>query len=194
MVQKGVARGYSQEMGHQSFANRFARLERMIRANRPTKFLKELRVKFVNSSKDKCFGIIFVSDNNFVSDGIWGRMQRGSDGFVWIFIGHFLRGGTLTRGKDIRVTPGDDGTVTLCTLRAATVLSRGCRADFGRPLTKKVMSHLRDGPGVMAPLRTNIVPLTRVWNTPPSVTPPLRSPRFQRSLPFQPCQGTVRKP
>ena len=52
--------------------------------------------------------------------------------------------------------------MTLCTLRDATVLSRDCRADFGRPLTKKVMSHSRDGPGVTAPLRTNIVPLTGV--------------------------------
>ena len=66
----------------------------------------------------------------------------------------------------------DDGTVTLCTLRAATVLSRDCRADFGRRLTKKVMSHSRDGPGVTAPLRTNIIPLTGVWNPRPSVTPP----------------------
>ena len=55
----------------------------------------------------------------------------------------FLKGGgTLTRGNDIRVT--------LCTLRAATVLSRACRAGFGRPLTKNVMSHSRDGPGVTA--------------------------------------------
>ena len=68
--------------------------------------------------------------------------------------------------------------MTLCTLRVTTVLSRDCRADFGRPLTKKVMSHSRDGPGVTAPSRTNIVPLTRVWNTSPSVTPPpLKSPR-----------------
>ena len=84
-----------------------------------------------------------------------------------------FKGGDLNPGeghaRDIR----DDGTVTLCTLRAATVLSHDCRADFGRPLTKKVMSHLRDGPGVTAPSRTNIVPLTRVWNPPPSVTPPL---------------------
>ena len=29
-------------------------------------------------------------------------------------------------------------------------------------LTKKVMSHSRDGPGVTAPLQTNIVPLTRL--------------------------------
>ena len=67
--------------------------------------------------------------------------------------------------------------MTLCTLRAATVLSRDCRADFGRPLRKKVMSHSRDGPGVTAPLRTNIVTLTGVWKTPRSVTPPLKSPR-----------------
>ena len=40
----------------------------------------------------------------------------------------------------------DDGTVTLCTLSTATVLSRNCCADFGRPLTKKVMSHSHDGP------------------------------------------------
>ena len=36
-------------------------------------------------------------------------------------------------------------------------LSRDCHAEFGRPLTKKVMSHSLDGPGVTAPLRTNIV-------------------------------------
>ena len=84
------------------------------------------------------------------------------------------------KGGDLKLNPGerhsrdtrDDGTVTLCTLRAATVLSRDCRADFGRPSTKKVMSHSRDGPGVTAPSRTNIVPLTGVWNPPPpSVTP-----------------------
>ena len=66
----------------------------------------------------------------------------------------------------------DDGTVTLCTLRAAIVLSHDCRADFGRPLTKKVMSRSHDGPGVTAPSRTNIVPFTGVWNPPLSVTPP----------------------
>ena len=41
----------------------------------------------------------------------------------------------------------DDDMVTLCTLRAATVLSCNCCEDFGRPLTEKVMSHSRDGPG-----------------------------------------------
>ena len=73
--------------------------------------------------------------------------------------------------------------VTLCTLRVATVLSRNCRADFGRPLTGKVTSHLRDGPGVTVPSRTNIVPLTRVWKPPPpppSVTPPLKVTKFSR--------------
>ena len=58
----------------------------------------------------------------------------------------------------------DDGMVTLCTLRTATVLSRNCRPDFACPLAKQVMSHSRDSPGVTAPLRTNIVPLTRMWN------------------------------
>ena len=84
----------------------------------------------------------------------------------------FLKGGDLNPGERHSRDTRDDGTVTLCTLRAATVLSRDCRADFGRPLIKKVMSHSRDGPGVTAPSRTNIVPLTGVWNPPPSVTPP----------------------
>ena len=66
----------------------------------------------------------------------------------------------------------DDGTVTLYTLRAATVLSRDCRADFGRPLTKRVMSHSRDGPRVTAPLRTNIVPRTGGVESPPFRSPP----------------------
>ena len=47
---------------------------------------------------------------------------------------------------------------------------------FGRPLTKKVMSHSPDGPGVPAPLRTNIVPLTGVWNPPPLPLAPLKKP------------------
>ena len=67
--------------------------------------------------------------------------------------------------------------MTLCAVRAATVLSRNCCAEFGRPLTKKVISHSRDGPGVTAPLRTNIVLLTGVWNPPPSVTPLKKSPK-----------------
>ena len=61
-------------------------------------------------------------------------------------------------------------TFLLC-LCAATVLSRNCCADFGRPLAKKVMSHSRDGLVFTAPLPKNIVPLTGVWNPPPSVAP-----------------------
>ena len=82
--------------------------------------------------------------------------------------------GALNPGERHSRDTRKDSTVTLCTLRAATVLSRDCRADFGRPLTKKVMSHSRDGPGVTAPSRTNIVPLTGVWNPPPFRTPPLK--------------------
>ena len=55
----------------------------------------------------------------------------------------FLKGGDLNPGERHSRDTRDD--VTLCTLRAATVLSRDCPADFGRPLTKKVMSHSRDG-------------------------------------------------
>ena len=35
--------------------------------------------------------------------------------------------------------------------------ARPLRRSFGAPLTKKVMSHSRDGPGGTAPLRTNIL-------------------------------------
>ena len=52
----------------------------------------------------------------------------------------FFKGwGTLTRGKrHLRDTRDHhDRSVTLCTLRAATVLSRDCRADFGRLLINK---------------------------------------------------------
>ena len=55
-------------------------------------------------------------------------------------IGHIIvKGGDLNPGERHSRDTRDDNTVTLCTLRAATVLSRACRADFGRPLTKKVM-------------------------------------------------------
>ena len=104
--------------------------------------------------------------------------QNAQKSNLWTDAGvkHF-KGGNLSPGERHSRDTRDDGTVTLCTLRAATVLSRDCRADFGRTLTKKVMLHSRDGPGVTAPLRTNIVPLTGVWNPPPSVTPlPLKSP------------------
>ena len=101
----------------------------------------------------------------------------------------FLKGGDLNPGERHSRDTRDDGTVTLCTLHAATVLSRDCRADFGRPLTKKVMSHLRDGPGVTAPSRTNIVPLTRVWNPPPSFTPPLTKSARQKHRFLDPENG-----
>ena len=57
--------------------------------------------------------------------------------------------------RHARVTR-DDGTVTLCTLRAATLLShtRNCCADCGRPLTlsKEVMSHSLGGvPTILDP-------------------------------------------
>ena len=49
--------------------------------------------------------------------------------FLWARRGIFqFEGGTL-----IRVSPGMNGTVTLCSMRAATVLSRKCGADCGRP-------------------------------------------------------------
>ena len=84
----------------------------------------------------------------------------------------FFKGGDLNPGERHSCDTRDDGTVTLCALRAATVLSRNCCADFGRPLAKKVMSHSRDGPGVTEPSRTNIIPLTAVWSPLPSVTSP----------------------
>ena len=89
--------------------------------------------------------------------------------------------GDLNPGERHSRDTRDDCTVTLCILRATTVLSRDCRADFGRPSTKKVMSHSCDGPGVTAPSRTNIVALTGVWNPPPiryPPPPPLKSPRL----------------
>ena len=70
----------------------------------------------------------------------------------------FFEGGDLNPEERHSCDTRDDGTVTLCSMRATTVLSRNCCADFGRPLARKVMSHSRDGPGVTAPLRTNIVP------------------------------------
>ena len=93
----------------------------------------------------------------------------------------FLKEGYLNLGERHSRDTRDDGTVTLCTLRPATVLSRDCRADFGRPLTQNVMSHSRDGPGVTAPLRTETVPLTGMWN-PPLPLPPLKvSPKLKAS-------------
>ena len=48
--------------------------------------------------------------------------------------------GDLNLGERHSRVTRDDGMATLCTVRAASVLSRKCYADFGRPLTKKVMS------------------------------------------------------
>ena len=112
--------------------------------------------------------------------------------------GHFLwggGGGGLNPGERHSRVTRDDSTATLCTLCAATALSRNCCADCGRLLTKKVMLHSRDGPGVTAPLRTNIVPLTVVWNPPPPPPPPpphhpppLKSPRLSFFSLLIPCQ------
>ena len=93
--------------------------------------------------------------------GVWNWTLRNRIRPVTMFRA-FFKGRDLNPGERHSRDTRDDGTVTLCTLRAATALSRDCRADFGRPLTKKVMSHSRDGPGVTAPSRTNIVPLTGV--------------------------------
>ena len=51
--------------------------------------------------------------------------------------GIFLKGGDLNPGERHLRDTRDDGTVTLCTLRAATVLSRDCRADFWSSLDKE---------------------------------------------------------
>ena len=75
-------------------------------------------------------------------------------------IGHFYPGPRCSR------VTRDGGTVMLCTLCSATVLSRNYCKDFGNPLTE-VMSHSHDGPCVTAPLLTNTVPLTGVQNHPP---------------------------
>ena len=87
-----------------------------------------------------------------------------------------------TRLRNTWINPGerhsrdaqDDGAVTLCTLRAATVLSRGCRADSGRPLAKKVMSDSRDGcHGTIADKHCTF---HRGVESPPSVTTPEKAP------------------
>ena len=85
----------------------------------------------------------------------------------WLFLGSclYLTMGALTGERRSRVTQ-ENGMVTLCTLRTATVLSRNCCADFGCPLTMKIMSRSRDGPGVTTPLPKKSVPLTGVWNPP----------------------------
>ena len=63
-----------------------------------------------------------------------------------------LKGGDLNPGERLSRVTRDDGTVTLCALPAATVLSSQCCTDLGLPLANKGMSHSRDGP---APWRTS---------------------------------------
>ena len=69
------------------------------------------------------------------------RMESATFNWREFFSGIF-KGGDLNPGERHSRDTRDDGTVTLCTPRAATVLSRDCCADFGRPLAKKVMSPL----------------------------------------------------
>ena len=105
--------------------------------------------------------------------------SRNLKGLVFS-IGHFLTGGTLTPGERHLRDTQDDGTVTLCTQRAATVLSRDCRVDFGRPLTKKVMSHSRDGPGARHPCAQTLYLSPGCGIPPPPFRyPPLKSPRLK---------------
>ena len=109
----------------------------------------------------------------------WIGFQKDFERHLWV---QRSGGRDLNPGERHSRVTRNDATVMPCALCAATVAvpSRNCCADVGRPLITEVMSHSHDGPGVTGPLGTNIVPLTVVWNPPPSVTPPLRSPR-QRS-------------
>ena len=78
----------------------------------------------------------------------------------------------LNLGEQHSCVTRDDSTMTLCTLRDATVLSHSCCADFGRPLTKEVVLHSHDGPGV-----TNSENTTAVKHyTSHSGMPPFRYP------------------
>ena len=88
----------------------------------------------------------------------------------------FIRG-TLARGKTFMALSSgerhscvtrDDVTLTLCTLRATTVLSRNCCADFGRPFTQRGWCHI--------PLPKNSLPPTGMWNPSPSLQPPSTTP------------------
>ena len=104
----------------------------------------------------------------------------------------FLTGGDLNPGERHSRDTRNDGTVALCTLRAATVLSRDCRADFGRPITKVVMSHLRDGPGVTAPLQRTLY-LSPGCGIPPLrlPPPPLKSRRPNRNCSDKTCSDEL---
>ena len=85
----------------------------------------------------------------------------------------FFKGGDLNPGERHSRDTRDDGTVTLCTLRAATVLSHACRADFGRPLAKKWWCRTRVTVRVSRHHRGQTLYLSPGCGIPPpSVTPP----------------------
>ena len=122
----------------------------------------------------------FVTD--FVAEFAVDFLADFAANFVgWRLLRAFLKGGDLNPGERHSRDTRDDGTVTLCTLRAATVLSKDCRADFGRPLTRKVMSHSCDGPGVTAPL---VHCRQTLYLSPGCGIPPLPLPPFKKSPNF----------
>ena len=83
-----------------------------------------------------------------------------------------FNGGDLNPGEQHSRVIWDDGTVMLCALRAATVLSHLLRRFWSSASTEaEVALAVADSRGETAPLRTKIVPLTAVWKTLPSVTP-----------------------
>ena len=57
----------------------------------------------------------------------------------------FLSRGDDNQGERQLRGSGDDGTMTLCPLRADSFLSRKCSAQFDTPRTRRGYSHLRDG-------------------------------------------------
>ena len=70
-------------------------------------------------------------------------------------------------------TPCDDGTVTLCALRAATALSRNSWADFGRPLPKR-WCRTRVTVRMSRHHRGQTLYLSRRCGIPPLPLPPLK--------------------
>ena len=101
-------------------------------------------------------------------------------GELSILPGIFCYRETLTQGERHSGVTRDEGTVTLYPVRATTVLSRNCCTDFGRPLTKKVMSHSPGGRGVMAPLHEDKCCTSRSGvASPPFRYPPLTNLRLK---------------
>ena len=84
-----------------------------------------------------------------------------------------LNGSGLKLGERFSHVTRDDGTVTLCTLHAATVLSRNCCTDFG-PLAKGC--RIRMTVRVLQPHCRRTLYLSLGCGIPPplSVTPPLK--------------------